>query len=681
MKMPIALIIFALILYGFAHADSPSTLTFLRCEGQEIINDSGKAVQLRGFNLGNWLLIEPWMLSLQGIEPKSEKAMWDKAKERFGQTKTLELIKLYRDTYTQEKDFKIISEMGLNSVRIPIWWRAISDPEYGGTLDYIDRAILWGRKYNIYIIIDLHGYQGSKGDLKKGEDPAKMDAQTSGEVPQVSMFSDEGSKLIVDWWKEISMRYRDEPIIAGYDIINEPNWLGMDKVIPLYQKIVQAIRVIDQKHIIFLEDGFMGVHLFPYPESMSWKNVSYSEHHYAWGLKERFEHDQSLPRTQHAYLDFNVPSYKGEWSCINVSAGGLDALLRFKDIYDYFGWNWSYWSYKRPTSSYDELWGMVGCNMPTDASIHMENDSFEEIKRKIRLLQTDEATNVHPIVKTILSRSNRYKEEQTPSASIPLSIKNAFVTGGIKWNWTPAQVQLGNFNQNGRINWRVNINQEGYYNLYLRMASPASQLKVAVRVDGTLESQQLVASTGSWGKFINQEVARIKLTPGVRCITIQKGHKNGEFLDLRHAWLSPVDSKGKEDSLIEPSFLPEIELTPMQIWKTSTGANLSNLRVHWTQETPKFGWWEKNLDLIYRCRIPKSGKYEVTLNYSSKWRSTLNMQIMGGNVMSFPVPESGEWDKYRDHKIGNIVLEEGEFDLNFSSSGGLDLRSITLRNK
>ncbi|XP_058198581.1 uncharacterized protein LOC131314106 [Rhododendron vialii] len=65
------------------------------------------------------------------------------------------------------KDFKFISENGLNAVRIPVGWWIASDPTpplpyVGGSFQALDNAFLWAQKYEIKVIIVLHAAPGSQ---------------------------------------------------------------------------------------------------------------------------------------------------------------------------------------------------------------------------------------------------------------------------------------------------------------------------------------------------------------------------------------------------------------------------------------------------------------------------------------------------------------------------------------
>ena len=68
----------------------------------------------------------------------------------------------------------------------------------------------------MYLILDLHaapGGQGYNADISDYDDS------------KPSLWeSKENRDKTVAFWKKIAERYKDEPWIGGYDLINETNW-------------------------------------------------------------------------------------------------------------------------------------------------------------------------------------------------------------------------------------------------------------------------------------------------------------------------------------------------------------------------------------------------------------------------------------------------------------------------
>ena len=59
-------------------------------------------------------------------------------------------------------------------------------------------------------------------------------------------------------WKKLAEKFATDTTIAGYDLINEPNWNlpGGSLLRSLYEDITDSIRAVDTNHIIFIEGNW-----------------------------------------------------------------------------------------------------------------------------------------------------------------------------------------------------------------------------------------------------------------------------------------------------------------------------------------------------------------------------------------------------------------------------------------
>ena len=66
------------------------------------------------------------------------------------------------ETFIKEEDFKIISDLGFDHVRVPVDYNLVEEENgtYTNGFKYIDRAISWSKKYNLNMILDLHETYG-----------------------------------------------------------------------------------------------------------------------------------------------------------------------------------------------------------------------------------------------------------------------------------------------------------------------------------------------------------------------------------------------------------------------------------------------------------------------------------------------------------------------------------------
>lgn len=235
---------------------------FLDVRGKKIVNEEGEEILLTGWGLGNWLLCEGYMWLANGYErfdrPRRIEAVIE---ELTGREFAADFWRRFRDTYITEQDIRYIAELGYNSVRIPINSRLFLSEEPGKIefLDegfrLLDRCISWCRKYGLYAFLDLHGAPG-------GQTGANID-DCIDDMPRLFMDQDCFDKGVA-LWREIALRYKDEWIVGGYDLLNEPIRPkrteadpDVDDLLPrlqeFYEKAIAAIREVDSRHLFTLE--------------------------------------------------------------------------------------------------------------------------------------------------------------------------------------------------------------------------------------------------------------------------------------------------------------------------------------------------------------------------------------------------------------------------------------------
>lgn len=309
--------------------------SFVTVDGRALIAPDGSRLRLKGINLGNWLVPEGYMFHFEGansptaIQLVVEQLVGDLAARRFWQR--------FRDRYITRDDVQFIKDAGFNVVRIPFSYRLFVGAGYPPALEgvgyrLLDRVIGWCREAGLYVILDMHAAPG-------GQTGSVMD--DSWGYPYV--YEDASSQeLTVRLWRKLADRYKNEPIVIGYDLLNEPiaHHLDMEalnpQLEPLYKRITRAIREVDPNHLIILEGTFWGSDFSVFGPPFD-PLLVYSFHKY-W-----------VPPTREAiapYLNFrdryNVPLFMGEsGEADNEWIRSLRSLLEAHDI------GWAFWPYKR----------------------------------------------------------------------------------------------------------------------------------------------------------------------------------------------------------------------------------------------------------------------------------------------------------------------------------------------
>lgn len=234
--------------FSLTFAQEPSG--FIGVKGTEFTFSDGKTFLPRGINLGNWLVPEGYMWLLG--DEHSPRQINDIISQLVGDTEALNFWNKYRDQYITRDDIRLIRKSGFNSVRIPFDYRLFvrdgTEVHYEGPgYALLDRVIGWCREEQVYVILDMHAAPG-------GQTGYNID--NSWGYP--FLFDDPASQEItVELWKRLAERYKNETIVIGYDLLNEPiaDFYKSDsinaKLEPLYKRITKTVRSVDKNHIIF----------------------------------------------------------------------------------------------------------------------------------------------------------------------------------------------------------------------------------------------------------------------------------------------------------------------------------------------------------------------------------------------------------------------------------------------
>lgn len=382
---------------------------FLKTDGGTIRNGKGEEVVLRGVNAGGLCVIECWMngFSRDGVPDKSDgirvrdhKSATKVLLKRFGKEKTKALWQEYRENWWSEADFKNCADMGMNVIRLPFTYMtvdfdAIEGYENAGkNYDFtiLDEFVAGAAKYGIYTILDLHGAYGSQN----GKDH-------SGEVlsaADVDFYSNETYMTLTEnLWRATAEHFKDEPYVAGYDILNEPaettetggTLLTEKRHWDFMNRAYNAIRKADREHICVFESCWDGENL-PAPSEYGWENCMYSFHHYSskTGADNYAEHVPTMNAkfASVSSQNFGIPVQMGEFTCYE----GEEAWEYSLESMNRFGWSWCNWTYKINNTSGNSPWGIVRVETSESDKVNVHTDSYETIVKKFRALRTTDST-------------------------------------------------------------------------------------------------------------------------------------------------------------------------------------------------------------------------------------------------------------------------------------------------
>ncbi len=408
-------------------------------EGRGLYDENGDLFQIRGVNFGNLFIAEGWMtvnsigpllnedgsyvkVNEDGIVEEYEEIYQEEMDEILGDRFTEEQLETLNDaffnSYCTEYDFENIASMGLNTIRLPMYYRnflsthdrynltdeelcALEFENINLDFDKLDRFLELAKKYELRVIIDMHGVMGGQSGFEH-----------SGTRDIDFWDNPEYIEFMCDLWVAIADRYRvggerDDlaSTVLAYDLVNEPtnrNDIGTSpKKWDVMDKMYDAIREVDSDHIISIE----GVWFFcsvPNPERYGWENVLYQYHFYNW--QSSWFPNWAFYDAMYAFLsfsDYDVPKLVGEFNLFGDKQAWMDAL----NMYDDHGMGWTIWSYKVISVGYwDNSWGVMVNRMNlwpdengnTTLKLDLRTASYEEILELWSNQYTDDGTNNGP---------------------------------------------------------------------------------------------------------------------------------------------------------------------------------------------------------------------------------------------------------------------------------------------
>lgn len=292
-------------------------------------------------------------------------------------------------------DLRVLGGWGANLARYPLLWNASwsaggdASPADTASLDdynrWLDSALLRldallpaFQAAGLQVVIDLHTPPGGRNSatslhrlLDSTSDPAKADDLQQAVRAQ---------QAFVQVWSTIAAHYHDNPVVWGFDLLNEPGegYIGAPLLTwqQLATKAALAVRAQDhdQQHTIVVESPWgdpallTDDHLSPLPAAAG--TVAYSAHIYTpsqyvfqglWnaadpvltypgsvnGVPWNKAQLRSALHAMRAYQQAHqVPIYVGEFSTVRWAPGAASYLSDLTDIFEEYGWDWTYHAFR-----------------------------------------------------------------------------------------------------------------------------------------------------------------------------------------------------------------------------------------------------------------------------------------------------------------------------------------------
>lgn len=274
-----------------------------------------------------------------------------------GSTKEGDIREFAQDWGANLLRYQLLNHGGKYNLSDPKSFRKWLDEQLAG----MDKVLPHCRKYGVKVVLDLHC----------GPAPVQGDRNSN-----LLAWDEQSQKMLIDVWRMMAERYKDEPVIWGYDLLNEPreeNYRGEGmEWNHLAWEIAKAVREIDPHKPIIIEPAKWGspegLHEFV---PVNVPNVIYSVHFYAphhfthQGV-ESFPKNKPYPGEYYGEMwdkerlrrefapvvafqkKYGVEIYVGEFSATRWAPDGSGErwLEDVIDIMEENRWHWTYHAFR-----------------------------------------------------------------------------------------------------------------------------------------------------------------------------------------------------------------------------------------------------------------------------------------------------------------------------------------------
>ena len=306
-------------------------------------------MNIKGVNLGNWLVLEKWMSPalFEGTTAEDEYYLPTQLSSEVYEAR----IKIHRSEYITERDFVTIKRMGMESVRIPVPYFIFGDRKpFIGCIEELDKAFNWAEKYGLTILIDLHSV------------PLSQNGFDNGGISGVCKWAQEPEEIefALSVLERLAKRYGNRKGLFGIQPLNEPvtenMWETMDvqnRYAPVDPELAKGSAPITMKFLrqfyldaydrisaympkdkyVVIHDGFELMAWKDFMQEEKYSNVILDTHQYlmvaeARGCSQTVEgylkYIKEELQPQITEMEKYFPVICGEWCLFNSLACGCD---------------------------------------------------------------------------------------------------------------------------------------------------------------------------------------------------------------------------------------------------------------------------------------------------------------------------------------------------------------------
>jgi endoglycosylceramidase len=292
-----------------------------------------------------------------------------------------------------DADWAAMQAAGLDVVRLLMSWSRL-EPTRGkidqGYLDELHRTVAAASAHGLWVVLDMHQDAWGKDVATPADTTCPSGAKPGigwDGAPRWATITDRADRCaaggvrelapavmhafdhfyadtdgiqgeLVKTWGAVAKSFAGDPAVAGYDLLNEPNW-GTDaatagaRLGAFYQRTVTAIRAGEKQgngfaHIVFFEPVviFPATGSLPPADTVAGPNMVFAPHNYH-GSSDPGTIEQGFADEAAAAASYGTTFWVGEFGWFGAGAEDAAAVARFAAAQDRYRVGGTWWQWRQ----------------------------------------------------------------------------------------------------------------------------------------------------------------------------------------------------------------------------------------------------------------------------------------------------------------------------------------------
>jgi len=339
------------------------------------------------------------------------------------------LLKIFQDAFLTEADLDDIQALNYNVLRLPYPDTLLEDDE--APFDYkeagwerLDWLVEQCRRRGLYLLLGMHASPGGHNPFDHNGQKDRVSRlwedfwyepadPCGGTLDNGPCFRERTEQM----WDAISERYKANPTVVGYGLLNEPIADYGGQIAPFTARLYDTIRGNGDNHLIFVMNPNFGqitgspeqpndmFGLIPDVHGNGWFGVLYEYHPYRYILDPFPDASFDIQKAsadllcrQYDYVSHfrQTPVFLGEF--MPGSRRNFDYYSRQFNAYDV---NWTHWSYKQ---MYGSDWGLLHRSQAWDQVPNLDVDDAATLATKLASYQSGNYSH-YDLLRSVLGRN------------------------------------------------------------------------------------------------------------------------------------------------------------------------------------------------------------------------------------------------------------------------------------